>query len=80
MAVSTDSNVDDTTLLVLGNSPAFALAAAYQATAQAMAISAHNSVNAQNQGFIVAQTSAAMGATMLATAGAAAAARRASQA
>ncbi|EJL33255.1 Killing trait [Caulobacter sp. AP07] len=50
---------------VLGSGPAFATAALYQATAQAMANAAHNATHAQQQGYIVAQAATALAVARL---------------
>jgi hypothetical protein len=60
----TDS-VTQANLEVLGTSPAMALANLYQATAQALANSAHNSTTAQQQNGITAQAATVMGVTTL---------------
>jgi hypothetical protein len=56
----TQSNVK-----VLGDAPAMALAALYEATAQALANAAHNATTAQQQSNITAQAATTMGVTTL---------------
>lgn len=50
---------------VLGLSSAVAMANLYQATAEALALAAHNAVLAQQQNNIIAQSVTAMGVAML---------------
>ncbi len=50
---------------VLGDAPAIALGNLYQATAQALANSAHNATNSQQQSYVTAQTSTTMGVATL---------------
>jgi hypothetical protein len=60
----TDS-VTQANLEVLGTSPAMALASLYQATAQALANSAHNATTSQQQSGITGQAATVMGVTTL---------------
>jgi hypothetical protein len=60
----TDS-VTQANLEVLGTSPAMALGNLFQATAQALANSAHNATTAQQQNGITAQAATVMGVTTL---------------
>ncbi len=46
---------------VLGDAPAMALGNLYQATAQALALAAHNAANNQQQNAVVAQTATTSG-------------------
>jgi hypothetical protein len=60
----TDS-VTQANVKVLGDAPAMALGALYQATAQAMGNSAHNSTTAAQQTAVTAQAATTMGVTTL---------------
>jgi ABC-type phosphate transport system ATPase subunit len=60
----TDS-VTQANVKVLGDAPAMALANLFQATAQALANSAHNATNGQQQNAIMAQAATTMGVTTL---------------
>ncbi len=60
----TDS-VTQTSVKVLGDAPAIALANLYQATAQALANAAHNATTAQQQNNITAQAATVMGVATL---------------
>lgn len=60
----TDS-VTQANVKVLGDAPAMAMGNLYQATSQALANSAHNSVAAQQQVNMTAQASTTMGITTL---------------
>ena len=50
---------------VLGTTPAVALGNLYQATAQALANSAHNAAHAQQQMFVMSQAATTMGVALL---------------
>lgn len=50
---------------VLGDSPAIAMGNLFQATAQALANSAHNATNAQQQSYVTGQASTTMGVATL---------------
>ncbi|MCC8473925.1 RebB family R body protein [Xanthomonas arboricola] len=50
---------------VLGDAPAIAMGNLYQATAQALANAAHNATNAQQQGYVTAQSATTMGVATL---------------
>lgn len=50
---------------VLGDAPALAMGNLYQATAQALANSAHNATNAQSQSFVTGQAATTMGVATL---------------
>jgi hypothetical protein len=50
---------------VLGDAPAIALGNLYQATAQALANTAHNATNSQQQSYVTAQASTTMGVATL---------------
>jgi hypothetical protein len=60
----TDS-VTQANVKVLGDAPAMALANLFQATAQALANSAHNATTSQQQNNITAQAATTMGVTTL---------------
>jgi hypothetical protein len=60
----TDS-VTQANVKVLGDAPAMALGALYQATAQAMGNSAHNATYSQQQTNVTAQAATTMGVTTL---------------
>lgn len=60
----TDS-ISQTGVHVLGNSPALALASLYQATAHALALAAHNAVQAQQQTNVTAQAATAAGVALI---------------
>lgn len=60
----TDS-ITQANVQVLGDAPAMAIANLYQATAQALANSAHNATFAQQQMFVVAQAATTAGVAML---------------
>jgi hypothetical protein len=60
----TDS-VTQANVKVLGDAPAIALGNLYQATAQALANSAHNSTNSQQQNNVTAQAATTMGVATL---------------
>ena len=60
----TDS-VTQANVKVLGDAPAMAMGNLYQATAQALANSAHNNTYAQQQTNVTAQASTTMGVTTL---------------
>jgi hypothetical protein len=60
----TDS-VTQANVKVLGDAPAMALAALFQATAQALANSAHNATTSQQQNNVTGQASTTMGVTTL---------------
>jgi hypothetical protein len=60
----TDS-VTQANVKVLGDSPALALANLFQATAQALANSAHNATTSQQQNNVTAQAATVMGVTTL---------------
>ena len=60
----TDS-VTQVNVQTLGDAPAMAIANLYQATAQALANSAHNAAFAQQQMFVVAQASTTAGVALL---------------
>jgi hypothetical protein len=50
---------------VLGDAPAIALGNLYQATAQALANTAHNATNSQQQSYVTSQASTTMGVATL---------------
>lgn len=50
---------------VLGDAPAVAVGNLYQATAQALALAAHNAANAQQQTAVTAQAATTMGVATL---------------
>ncbi|PIB94751.1 RebB family R body protein [Caulobacter sp. FWC2] len=50
---------------VLGNAPAVAMGNLYQATAQALALAAHNATNSQQQAYVTAQAATTMGVATL---------------
>jgi hypothetical protein len=50
---------------VLGDGPAVAMGNLFQATAQALANAAHNATNAQQQGYVTAQSATTMGVATL---------------
>lgn len=50
---------------VLGDAPAVAMGNLYQATAQALAMAAHNATNAQQQSYVTAQAATTMGVATL---------------
>lgn len=60
----TDS-VTQANVKVLGDAPAIALGNLYQATAQALANTAHNATNAQQQSFVTSQAATTMGVATL---------------
>lgn len=60
----TDS-VTQANVKVIGDASAIAMANLYQATAQALAIAAHNATSAQQQSNITAQAATVMGVTTL---------------
>jgi hypothetical protein len=60
----TDS-VTQSNVKVLGDAPAIALGALYQATAQALANAAHNATTAQQQTNVTAQAATTMGVATL---------------
>ncbi len=64
----TDS-VTQSNLEVLGSAPAVALADLYQASAQALALAAHNAVFAQQQMNVTAQAATAAGVALILKAG-----------
>lgn len=61
---TTDSIVQ-TNVTVVATSPATAMANLYQATAQALALAAHNATQAQQQMYVTAQAATAMGVALL---------------
>lgn len=60
----TDS-VTQNSVKVLGDAPAMAMAALYQASAHALATAAHNATTVQQQNNITAQAATTMGVTTL---------------
>ncbi len=67
-----DQITDSTTqsnLQVLGSAPSVAIADLYQATAQALALAAHNAVSAQQQMNITAQAVTSAGVALILKAG-----------
>jgi hypothetical protein len=60
----TDS-VTQSSVKVLGDAPATALATLYQATAQALANAGHNATAAQQQSYVTAQAATTMGVATL---------------
>ncbi|AGK47803.1 glycerol-3-phosphate dehydrogenase [Burkholderia mayonis] len=50
---------------VLGDAPAIAMGNLYQATAQALANTAHNATNAQQQSYVTTQAATTMGVATL---------------
>jgi hypothetical protein len=58
-------SVTQANVKVLGDAPAMALASLFQATAQALANSAHNATTSQQQNNVTAQASTTMGVTTL---------------
>jgi len=57
--------VTQANLKVLGDAPAIALGNLYQATAQALALAAHNATNSQQQNSATAQAATTMGVSTL---------------
>lgn len=57
--------ITQSSVKVLGEAPAQALGALYQATAQALANAAHNAVNAQQQSYVTAQAATTQGVALL---------------
>lgn len=57
--------VTQTNIKVLGDAPAQAMGALYQATAQALANAAHNATTAQQQANVTAQAATTMGVATL---------------
>ena len=64
----TDS-VTQANVKVLGDAPALAMGNLYQATAQALALAAHNAVFAQQQMNVTAQAATAAGVALILKAG-----------
>jgi len=60
----TDS-VTQANVKVLGDAPAIAMGNLYQATAQALAMAAHNATNNQQQNYATAQAATTMGVATL---------------
>lgn len=61
----TTDSIARTNVTVVATSPAMAMANLYQATAQALALAAHNAAEAQQQMYVTAQAATTMGVALL---------------